>query len=113
MHQMSWSVCNNNLMFFLSPFPQGLWNVVLVVLFARLGMTGEGIDWKRHASKEPVSQDGPTVPLLQAVQQCVHVASHGEHADCLAELRERRLWRCVPGEMMASQGCHCSAGRLG
>lgn len=98
---------------FLSSFPQGLWNVVLVVLCAKLSMTGEGIDWKGDASKEPVSQDGPIVPLLQAAQQRVHAASHGEHITCLAELRERRLWGWVAGEMLASQGCHCSAGRLG
>ena len=113
MHQMSWSACNDNLRFFLSSFPQGLWNVVLVVLCAKLSMTGEGIGWKRRASKEPVSRDGPTVPLLRAAQQRVRAASCGEHTACLTELRERRLWGWVAGEMVTSQGSHCSAGRLG
>lgn len=113
MHQMSWNVCNDNLRFFLSSCPQGLWNVVLVVLCAKLSMTGEGIDWKTHASKEPVSQDGPSVPLLRVAQQRVRAASYGEHTACLAKVRERRLWGWVAGGMLASQGCHCSAVRLG
>lgn len=77
MHQMSWSVRNNDLRFFLSSFPQGLWNVVLAVPCAELSMVLEGIDWKRHASKEPVSWDGPTVPLLRAAQQRVRAAPLG------------------------------------
>lgn len=135
MHQMSWSVCNDKLRFFLSSFPQGLWNVVLALLCARISMAGEGVDWKRRFQGTcesgwadcPAPASGTAAcscGLLQGAR-CRHCRAEGEEAlgvGCRGDVSFPGLlllccevgltWKCGLVEFLPKLGFWMSQHRL-